>query len=104
MYLLKRLLVFILFAALIPVGLQAQEQKGDVDFNIGISTPGFYSLADIDVLKTPHEMYYYNYTNDLGGLQTESYNSTLYPSISAEMTYKLADSGFFKRLSLAGYV
>lgn len=92
-----------MFAVLIPVGILAQEQKGDIDFNIGISTPGLYSLADVDLLK-PDDMYYYNYTQDLGGLQTESYNSNLYPSISAEITYKLADSGFFKRVSLAGYV
>ncbi|MBP5422203.1 MAG: fibronectin type III-like domain-contianing protein, partial [Paludibacteraceae bacterium] len=89
-----------MFAVLIPVGIVAQEQKGDIDFNIGISTPGLYSLADVDLLK-PDDMYYYNYTQDLGGLQTESYNSNLYPSISAEITYKLADSGFFKRVSLA---
>ena len=92
------------FSLLQPLAAQAQEMKGDIDFNIGISSPGFYSLADIDALKVPQDMYYYNYTNDLGGLQTESYNSTLYPSISAEITYKLADSGFFKRLSIAGYV
>ncbi len=79
-----------------PLAIQAQEKKGDIDFNIGLSTPGFYSLADYDFFKAPKEMYYYNYTNDLGGLQTESYNSTLYPSFSAEITYKLADSGFFK--------
>lgn len=87
-----------------PFAAQAQEMKGDIDFNIGISSPGFYSLADIDAMKIPQDMYYYNYTNDLSGLQLESYNSTLYPSISAEITYKLADSGFFKRLSIAGYV
>ena len=104
MHLLKRLLIVLLFATLIPTGIRAQEKKGDIDFNIGISTPGFYSLADIDEFKNPREMYYYNYTIDLGGLETESYNSTLYPSISSEITYKLADSGFFKRLSLAGYV
>lgn len=87
-----------------PFTAQAQEMKGDIDINIGISTPGFYSLADIDFSTSPQEMYYYNNTHDLGGLQTESYNSTLYPSISAEITYKLADSGLFKRLSIAGYV
>ena len=86
-----------------PFTAQGQEKKGDIDFNIGISTPGFYSLADYDFFKAPRDMYYYNYTNDLGCLQTESYNSTLYPSFSAEITYKLADSGFFKRLSLAAY-
>lgn len=96
------LLTFALLTAW-PFTAQGQEKKGDIDFNIGISTPGFYSLADYDFFKAPREMYYYNYTNDLGGLQTESYNSTLYPSFSAEITYKLADSGFFKRLSLAAY-
>ena len=32
--------------------MRAQEQKGDIDFNIGISTPGYYSLADVDAFKT----------------------------------------------------
>ena len=81
MSLLKRLLIFILFAALIPVGMKAQENK-KFEINVGISTPGLYALT----------VYF-----DL-----ESYRSTLYPSISVELSYKLAETGFFKRLSLAG--
>ena len=103
MSLIRRLLLFLLFAALIPSWVQAQEQKGDIDFNIGLSTPGYYSLADVDFNKSLNQMYYYNYTYDLGGLETESYNSTLYPSVSAQIACKLGDSGFFKRLSLVGY-
>ena len=97
-------ILILLFAALIPVGIVAQEKKGDIDFNIGISTPGVYSLADIDLFEPVYSYYDYMNKDNLGDLQTNSYNSNIYPSVSAEITYKLADSGFFKRLSLAGYV
>ena len=83
-----------------PLAVQAQETKGDFDFNIGISTPGLYSLADLEYGR--YSFFYYDYSN-LSDLSKESYNSTLYPSISAELSYKLADAGFFKRLSLVGY-
>ena len=83
-----------------PLAIQAQEKKGDIDFNIGISTPGLYSLADYAYGR--NSFYYYDYYN-LSNLSKESYNSTLYPSISTELSYKLADAGFFKRLSIVGY-
>ena len=104
MSLIRRLLSFIMFVALIPAGMEAQEQKGDIDFNIAISTTGLFALADWDYTLTPYEMSYYNLSvYNLGDLETDSYNSTLYPCVSAELAYKLADSGFFKRLSLVGY-
>ncbi|MBR5936367.1 MAG: hypothetical protein IKZ89_09480, partial [Bacteroidaceae bacterium] len=71
-----------------PLAVQAQEKKGDIDFNIGISTPGLYSLADYAYGR--NSFYYYDYYN-LSNLSKESYNSTLYPSISTELSYKLAD-------------
>lgn len=90
-------LAFFLFG---PLALKAQEKKGDFDFNIGISTPGLYSLADTEFRSS--SIYYYGFSN-LSDLSKESYNSTLYPSVSAELSYKLADKGSFKRLSLVGY-
>ena len=83
-----------------PMMIRAQEKKGDIDFNIGLSMPGLYSLADWEYGMNTH--YYYEYSN-LSNLSKESYNSTLYPSISTELSYKLADEGFFKRLSVVGY-
>ena len=99
MHLRNCLLFTLALLVLRPFAVQAQEQKGDIDFNIGISMPGLYSLPDLEYHTSA---YYYNYSN-LSNLSKESYNSTLYPSISAELSYKLADEGFFKRLSVVGY-
>ena len=99
MHLRNCLLLTLLFSLFRPLAVQAQEKKGDFDFNIGISTPGLYSLPDLNYQTSA---YYYNYSN-LSNLSKESYNSTLYPSISTELSYKLADAGFFKRLCLVGY-
>ena len=100
MYLRNCLLLTLFFSLFRPLAVQAQEKKGDIDFNIGISTPGLYSLADYAYGR--NSFYYYDYYN-LSNLSKESYNSTLYPSISTELSYKLADEGFFKRLSVVGY-
>lgn len=110
MSLLKRLLIFILFAALIPVGMKAQENK-KFEINVGISTPGLYALTDKDAATGGNERYdfyvdgplpHYPEEKQLIYFDLESYRSTLYPSISVELSYKLAETGFFKRLSLVG--
>jgi hypothetical protein len=110
MSLLKRLLIFILFAALIPVGMKAQENK-KFEINVGISTPGLYALMDKDAATGGNERYdfyvdgplpHYPEEKQLVYFDLESYRSTLYPSISVELSYKLAETGFFKRLSLVG--
>ena len=110
MSLLKRLLIFILFAALIPVGMKAQEKK-KFEINVGISTPGLYALTDKDAATGGNERYdfyvdgplpHYPEEKQLVYFDLESYRSTLYPSISVELSYKLAETGFFKRLSLVG--
>ena len=106
MHLRHCLLLTLAFSLYGPLALKAQEKKGDFEFNIGISTPGLYSIADTE------NHHYVGYraldfyplpSMELSDLNKESYNSTLYPSVSAELAYKLADSGFFKRLSLVGY-
>ena len=49
--------------------------------------------------------YYYTYRDvELSSLEDGAYNSTIYPSVSAEFSYKLADAGFFKRLDLVGFI
>lgn len=106
MSLIRRLLSFIMFVALIPAGMEAQEQKGDIDFNIGISTPGLYSIADTENHRGNSDGtidFYHFYGSGLSYLSKGSYISTLYPSVSAELSYRLADAGFFKRLSVVGY-
>lgn len=37
----------------------------------------------------------------LSDIEDDAYISTIYPSVSAEFSYKLADAGFFKRLEFA---
>ncbi|MBO4561499.1 MAG: hypothetical protein J5705_06005 [Bacteroidaceae bacterium] len=110
MHLLKRLLIVLLFATLIPTGIRAQEKK-KFEINVGISTPGLYALTDKDAATDGNERYdfyldgpglHYPEEKQLVYFDLESYRSTLYPSISVELSYKLAETGFFKRLSLAG--
>ena len=110
MHLLKRLLIVLLFATLIPTGIRAQEKK-KFEISVGISTPGLYALTDKDAATDGNERYdfyldgprlHYPEEKQLVYFDLESYRSTLYPSISVELSYKLAETGFFKRLSLAG--
>ena len=106
MHLRNCLLFTLAFSLFSPLALKAQEKKGDFEFNIGISTPGLYSIADTENHRDGGGNTLDFYPIDklgLSDLSKESYNSTLYPSVSAELAYKLADSGFFKRLSLVGY-
>lgn len=107
MHLRHCLLFTLAFSLSGPLALKAQEKKGDFEFNIGISTPGLYSIADTENHRDfvgNHAIDFYPLPSmELSDLSKESYNSTLFPSISAELAYKLADSGFFKRLSLVGY-
>ena len=100
------LLFTLAFSLFGPLALKAQEKKGDIEFNIGISTPGLYSIADTENKRNsvPGVLNLYSLGSwSLSDLSKESYNSTLYPSVSAELAYRLADAGFFKRLSLVGY-
>lgn len=104
---LRNCLLFTLVLSLFgPLALKAQEKKGDFEFNVGISTPGLYSIADTEGhrgdLHGGIDFYHLDYLG-LSDLNKESYNSTLYPSVSVELAYRLADAGFFKRLSLVGY-
>ena len=100
------LLLTFAFSLFGPLALKAQEKKGDFEFNIGISTPGLYSIADTENKRysAPGVLNFYALGDwTLSDLSKESYNSTLFPSVSAEISYRLADAGFFKRLSVVGY-
>ena len=92
----------------IPFALQAQEK---FEINVGISNPGMYSLTDVDLFTDENGRYEFNDVRNpkpkerqLTSFDQESYKSTLYPSISANIVYRLSESGFFKRLSLVGYL
>jgi len=107
MSLYRKLLTFAILAAIIPCWLQAQEKQRKFEINVGISTPGMIEMQDSELSGLGFENfddYRYYYDRPLSDLDKESYKSTLYPCLSVETAYKLADSGFFKRLDLVGFV
>jgi hypothetical protein len=61
MHLRHCLLLTLAFSLFGPLALLAQENKGDFEFNIGISTPGLYSIAD----RENHRDYVGNHALDL---------------------------------------
>ena len=89
----------ILFATAFAFPLFANAQDGRFEFNAGISTPGYYALADWDFTASSPGV---RWSYDLEDLTEESYNSTLYPSFSVEMAYRLSDSGMMERFSVVG--
>ena len=106
----RKFLMAIILSAVIPIWVQAQ---GKFEINFGISTPGLYSLTDWDLVTNDNDRYdwdapsYYHHVPEekqLTYFDQQSYKSTLYPSVSVEISYKLADAGFFKRLSLVGFL
>lgn len=104
----RRFLKTLMLALIIPFALQAQEK---FQINVGISTPGMYSLTDVDVFTEGQGRYEFRGSSShvpeerqLISFDQESYKSTLYPSISVNIVYRLSESGFFKRLSLLGYL
>ena len=110
MLLQRKWLMTIILTAGIPFWVQAQ---GKFEVNFGISTPGLYSLTDWDLVTNDNDRYdwdapsYYHHVPEekqLTYFDQQSYKSTLYPSVSVEISYKLADAGFFKRLSLVGFL
>ena len=84
---------------------QAQEKQRKLEVNFGISTPGALEWQDIKLIDFGIDDYnYLIYDKPLSDLGEKSYNSTIYPCFSVEVAYKLAESGFFKRLDLVGFV
>ena len=96
-----RKIVLFAFALALPFCVKAQD--GRLEINAGFSTPGLASVIDRD--SWDPFPYYYTYRDvELSSLEDGAYNSTIYPSVSAEFSYKLADAGFFKRLDLVGFI
>ena len=89
----------ILFATAFAFPLVANAQDGRFEFNAGISTPGYYALADWDA-DDPDTPVKWSY--NLNDLPEGSHKTTLYPSYSVEMAYRLSDSGILGHLSLVG--
>ena len=106
--------MFAILAVFIPGTIGAQDKQHKFEINIGISSPGLHCRADRDIAdfefhfeEIEYNDYYYNsfdYNShkQLHDIYLESYKSTLYPGLSIEASYKLADSGFNKRLTLLG--
>ena len=102
-----KLLLAAILAFGIPYWVQAQEKQRKFEINVGISSPGLHCRADRDIagFEFHFEENYSssNYSDkQLYDLYLDSYKSTLYPGLSIEASYKLADSGFSKRLTLLG--
>lgn len=100
----RKLLMLAILAAVIPYAVQAQEKQRKFEINVGISTPGMIEMQDSKLSGLGFEHFDYYYDQLLSDLDKESYKSTLYPCLSVEAAYKLADAGFFKRLDLVGFV
>lgn len=101
----SKILIAIIFAAGIPHWVSAQEKQRKIEINVGVSTPGALEWQDIKLIDFGINDYdYLIYDKPLSDLGEKSYNSTVFPGFSAEAAYKLAESGFFKRLDLVGFV
>ena len=95
----RKLLAFSVFALFIPFVAQAQD--GRLEINAGISTGGAYMLTDYD-LETSGRSILKRSDGILNNLKDESYDSKVYPSVSAEIAYRLSDDGTLSRLSVVG--
>ena len=104
MSLYRKLLMLAILAVFIPGMIGAQDMQRRLEINVGISTPGMTEMQDSELSGLGFEHFDYYSDRPLSDLDKESYKSTLYPCLSVETAYKLADSGFFKRLDLVGFV
>ena len=100
----RKLLMLAILAVFIPNLIGAQEKQRKFEINVGVSTPGMTEMQDSELSDLGFEYFDFYHDRPLSELDKESYNSTLYPCLSVETAYKLADSGFFKRLDLVGFV
>ena len=100
MHLRNCLLFTIAFSLLPPIAVQAQEK---FDINVGISTPGMYEVKDTRLYELGVESYHSFKDVPLSYLE-QPFKTTVYPCFSLEFSYDLAESGFFKRLDLVGFV
>ena len=94
----RKLLAFSVFAFFIPFVAQAQD--GRFEINAGISTAGSYMLTDYDFTLDDYDSKFSD--GVLNHLKEESYYSKVYPSVSAEIAYRLSDDGTLSRLSVVG--
>lgn len=94
--------LFLTLALLIlrPLAVNSKER---FEINFGISTPGMYESKNTRFEYLGAESFYDYHDEPLSDLE-EPYNITVYPFYSIEFSYDLAESGFFKRLDLVGFV
>lgn len=101
----RKLLLFMILAVSAVSWTEAQNNQRKLEINAGISTPGMIELQDVKLIDWGLDDYdYLIYDKPLSDLVGNAYNSTVYPCFSIEASYKLADSGFLKRLNLVGLV
>ena len=99
----RKLLMLAILAVFIPNLIGAQEKQRKFEINVGVSTPGMIELQDTKLFNIGLEDFGdYNYNKPLSTLDKDIYTHTADPCYSVEMAYKLAESGFFKRLDLVG--
>ena len=85
-----------------PLMIQAQEKRR-FEINVGVSTPGLYESKDTWFEFLGAESFDFYHDKPLSDLE-EPYSTTINPFYSLEFSYDLAESGFFKRLDLVGFV
>ena len=100
MHLRNCLLLTLALLILRPLAVNSKER---FEINFGISTPGMDESKDTRFEYLGAESFYYYHDEPLSDLE-EPYNITIYPFYSIEFSYDLAESGFFKRLDLVGFV
>lgn len=87
-----------------PLMIQAQEKRR-FEINVGVSTPGLFEMRDTRWYDIGYETFdYYYYDKSLSDLEKSCFRTTIYPCLSVELAYDLAESGFFKRLDLLGFL
>ena len=94
------LLLTLALLILRPLAVNSKER---FEINFGISTPGMDESKDTRFEYLGAESFYHYHDEPLSDLE-EPYNITIYPFYSIEFSYDLAESGFFKRLDLVGFV
>ena len=96
MHLRNSLLLTLALLLLRPLAVNSQEK---FEISVGITSQG---VAQITTDWGGTGSYYYR-INSLTALESETYISKFYPGCSVQFAYKLAESGFFKKMNLLGY-
>lgn len=105
MILYRKLLIAVTIMLITPLGIGAQQKQHKFEINVGVSTPGLVEMQGTKFfnMEFVESGDYYLYDKHLSELDKEVNYHTPKLCYSIEMAYKLAESGFFKRLDLVGF-